>query len=322
MRADRLLSILMLLQVRGRMTAQDLANELEVSVRTIYRDIDALSITGVPIFCERGPGGGCELLESYRTNLTGLTENEVRALFMLSIPAPLGDLGVVNELKSALLKLSAALPEFQRGDEALMRKRIHLDSMSWEQTNESIPCLGAIQSALWQNRRLKLIFHSSFDTHLEMIVDPFGLVAKTNIWYLVCKRRDHMRVLRVARIVEAYALNETFPQPKHFDLTVFWDNWCADVENNRPHFEVTLRVSPELIPHLPHQFGDDIQDVITQSETDEDSGWKTITLTFKNLTSAREQILNYGCAMEVLAPIALRRSIIDYAEQIRQIYKL
>src|SRR5512136_703550 len=136
MRADRLLSLLMLLQARGRMTAQELAAELEVSERTIYRDINALSASGVPVYAESGPGGGCALLDSYRTNLTGLDQDEVRALFMLSIPAPLDQLGVSQELRTALLKLSAALPDTRRGDEERTRQRIHLDSTWWFQPEE------------------------------------------------------------------------------------------------------------------------------------------------------------------------------------------
>ena len=141
MRADRLLSLLMLLQARGRMTAQELAAELEVSERTIYRDINALSASGVPVYAESGPGGGCALLDSYRTNLTGLTADEARALFMLNIPAALDQLGVTQELKAALLKLSAALPEARRRDEERIRQRIHLDSTWWFQAEEPLPHL-------------------------------------------------------------------------------------------------------------------------------------------------------------------------------------
>ena len=141
MRADRLLSILMLLQARGRMTAQELAEDLEVSVRTIYRDIDALSVAGIPIYTERGPGGGCALLDSYRTTLTGLTRHEVRALFMLSIPAPLAELGVGQDLRAALLKLSAALPVAHRQDEERVRQRIHLDAVDWFHAREPVPYL-------------------------------------------------------------------------------------------------------------------------------------------------------------------------------------
>src|SRR5512147_2861952 len=153
MRADRLLSLLMLLQARGRMTAQELARELEVSERTIYRDINALSASGVPVYAESGPGGGCALLDSYRTNLTGLTADEARALFMLSIPAPLDQLGVGQELRAALLKLSAALPSSRRPDEERARQRIHIDSLAWFQGEDPVPHLHTLQQAVWQDRR-------------------------------------------------------------------------------------------------------------------------------------------------------------------------
>src|SRR5512136_1200151 len=155
MRADRLLSLLMLLQTRGRMTAQALARELEVSERTIYRDIDALSATGVPVYADRGPNGGCSLLDNYRTTLTGLTPDEVRALFMISIPAPLDALGVSPELKTARLKLLAALPGARRQDERLARERIYLDSTWWSLPDEPAPHLQALHQAVWQSQRLR-----------------------------------------------------------------------------------------------------------------------------------------------------------------------
>ena len=162
MRADRLLSILMLLQARGRLTAGELARELEVSERTIYRDVDALSASGVPIYGDRGPDGGYALLDSYRTSLTGLTEREVRALFMLSIPAPLADLGVDGELRTALHKLAAALPDARRGDEERVRRRIHLDAVWWSREHEPVPYLAAIHEAVWQDRRLSIRYRQAF----------------------------------------------------------------------------------------------------------------------------------------------------------------
>ena len=150
MRADRLLSLLMLLQTRGQMTARELAEELEVSERTIYRDIDALSAAGVPVYAVRGPGGGCALMDGYRTDLTGLTRDEVRALFMLSVPAPLADLGLSRELRAALRKLSAALPVTRRADERRMRERVHLDSVWWYQQEEPVPYLRTIQEKVAQ----------------------------------------------------------------------------------------------------------------------------------------------------------------------------
>ncbi len=158
MRADRLLSILLLLQARGRMTARELAERLEVSERTIYRDLDALSSAGVPIYAERGPGGGCELLDGYQTKLNGLTEMEVRALFLLSVSGPLVDLGLGKALEDALLKLSTALPASYRSNAELVRQRIHLDTAPSYSSEMKAPHLHIIQDALWQDRKLHLTY--------------------------------------------------------------------------------------------------------------------------------------------------------------------
>ncbi|MEJ2736004.1 MAG: WYL domain-containing protein [Anaerolineae bacterium] len=242
MRADRLLSILMLLQTRGQMTAQQLSEEVEVSVRTIYRDLDALSAAGVPVYAERGPGGGCALLDSYRTTLTGLTQDEVHALFMLSIPAPLAELGVDQELRAALLKLAAALPDARRHDEVRARQRIHLDSEGWFETKEPVPHLQTIQQALWQDHRLHITYRLPREAQAGWLIEPYGLVAKGNTWHLVCVRDGHMRVYRVSRVLDAAVMPETFERPASFNLAAFWRDWCAQVEENRPHYPVTVRV--------------------------------------------------------------------------------
>ncbi len=320
MRADRLLSILLLLQARGRMTAQELAEDLEVSVRTIYRDMDALSAAGVPVYGERGPGGGCALLDSYRTTLTGLTQDEVRALFMLSIPAPLAELGVDQELKAALLKLSAALPTTRRPDEERARQRIHLDSEGWFETREAVPHLQTIHRALWQDRRLHLTYHLPFETQAEWLVEPYGLVAKADLWYLVCARDGHIRVYRVSQVLDARLLDETFVRPADFDLVAFWQAWCAKIEENRPYYPVRVRVSPELAPWLSQLFGKPIGKEAAQTRASDAEGWIPLTLPFETLEDARRRILSLGGAVEVLEPPALRNSVLDFATQIVGLY--
>ena len=190
MRADRLLSILMILQTRGKVTALALAEELEVSERTIYRDVEALSGAGVPLYAERGPGGGIALLEEYRTNLTGLNSDEARALFMLSIPSPLLQLGVGPDLTAAMFKLSAALPESRRREQQAARQRIHLDAAWWGQSGLPGPHLGVVQQAVWQDRRLRIVTRTLFGAEIELNVDPLGLVAKASEWYLVARREN------------------------------------------------------------------------------------------------------------------------------------
>jgi predicted DNA-binding transcriptional regulator YafY len=322
MRADRLLSLLILLQTRGSQTAEQLAGELEVSVRTIYRDLQALSAAGVPVYAERGPGGGCSLLEGYRTNLTGLTPQEARALFMLSIPAPLDQLGVTQELKAALLKLSAALPASGRSEEESSRQRIHLDSSWWFQAEEAIPCLSTIQQALWQDRKLRLAYRADFGTQVQQIVAPYGLVAKASIWYLVYAHpAGDVRALQVARVVEAEILDQAFERPADFNLAEFWNSWCAEFEDSRIRYWVKARVAPGLVERLPNYFGDGIHELIAQARPADGDGWITLTLPFESLNAARTRILGFGRAIEVLEPEALRKSVIDFAAQITDFYR-
>lgn len=322
MRADRLLSILMLLQTRDQMTAQVLADELEVSVRTVYRDIDALSMAGIPVYAERGPGGGCALLDNYRTTLTGLKEDEVRALFMLSIPAPLADLGLDDEFKGALRKLIAALPAQLSADQALVRQRIHLDFAQWSPTVERVPHLQTLHQAVWEDRRVHLTYRRSFPLADEAdgCIEPYGLVAKAGTWYVIAAHLGHVNPYRVSRITHAALTDEHFDRPAEFDLVAYWRQWCQTTEHNRPSYPVRLRVSPDLLPLLPIYFGDQVLDQIVQTDPPDAEGWVTLTLTFEYLETARHRILGLGRAVEVLAPEALRLSVIDFAQQIVDFY--
>lgn len=320
MRADRLLSLLMLLQTRGRMTARALAKELEVSERTIYRDIDALSIAGVPVYGEAGREGGFALLDHYRTQLTGLNEGEVRALFMLSIPAPLAELGVDQELKTALLKLAAALPGASRSEQERVRQRFHLDSTWWRQGEAPVPHLQTVHQAVWQDRRLSITFRPLLNVEIEQCVDPYGLVAKAGVWYLVCARKGQLRVHRVADLLSARVADDPFERPKGFDLVAFWNTWCAQREQSDINFPVLVRVAPGFIPYLPVYFGNRLRPRIDQAGPPDAEGWIRLELSFESLEQARDRLLGFGRGIEVLAPRALRRSILDYAKQIEALY--
>jgi predicted DNA-binding transcriptional regulator YafY len=320
MRADRLLSILLLLQARGQMTAQELAGELEVSERTIYRDMDALSIAGVPVYGTCGPEGGYALLDSYRTNLTGLTEGEVRALSMLSIPEPLADLGVSQDLRAALLKVSAALPDSRRRDEAKARQCFHLDSTWWRQGEEWAPHLQTVHEAVWQNRKLHVIYHPPFAAEIERLVAPYGLVAKAGVWYLVCARNDALHVHRVSNLLEVSMSDESFERPAGFDLAAFWEKWCAEYEALLSDFTATVRVAPSVIPELPRYFGNHIHTKIAQAGPPDAEGWIRLGLTFESFEAARDRILGFGGGVEVLEPRALHRSVLDHAQQIVTLY--
>lgn len=320
MRADRLLSLLMLLQTHGRMSAKALAERLEVSERTIHRDIDALSAAGVPVYGEAGRAGGFDLLDSYKTTLTGLNEKEVRALFMLSIPAPLSDLGLSDDLQTALLKLSAALPDAYRQDEADVRQRFHLDSTWWHQLEEPIPFLGIIESAVWSDRRLKIRYRLLFALEMERVVEPYGLVAKAGVWYLVYAGGGRVRAYGVADLLDAQLTDESFERPQDFDLGAFWKRWCAEREGSRSDYPVTVRAAERLIPELLHIFGNRVREKIAQAGPVDAEGWITLELSFESPPAARSRLLGFGNAIEVLEPLALRRSIEDYAKQIVKLY--
>ncbi len=205
MRADRLIAVVLLLQARGRMTAPDLAARLGVSVRTIYRDLDALSTAGVPVYADRGAGGGISLPDGYRLDLTALNREEASALFLSTMPGPLADLGGGHILEAALRKVSAALPAGARHEAEQARQRLHLDPAEWWQTHEPVPHLRVVQEAVWQDRRLRLRYRRRDGSSASRLVDPCGLVAKTGVWYLVAAAvatgdSGDLRVFRVSRV--------------------------------------------------------------------------------------------------------------------------
>jgi predicted DNA-binding transcriptional regulator YafY len=304
------------------LTAGQLAEEFGVSVRTIYRDIDALCIVGIPIYGDRGPDGGYSLLESYRTNLTGLHEDEVRALFMLDIPPQLVELGVGQALKSALLKLSASLPETHRSSEKGVRGRFHLDTVWWFQGGESTSHLHTIYKAVWDNRKLMISYHPEpgIPIELNQQIDPYGLVAKAGVWYVVYPRKGRINAIRLSRLLDVRILDATFERPGDFDLAASWEVWSAEYEFNRPLLLVKARIATHFLSQLPRYFG---ETVIIEGEEGSShvDGWMTLTLPFETFEDARNRLLGFGGAVEVLEPEALRLSIADYAAKITALYK-
>ena len=321
MRADRLISIVMLLQTHEKMTADELSQELEVSTRTIYRDVTALNIAGIPIYTDRGPGGGISLIESYRTTLTGMSEAEVRALFTLSIPQSLVELGIGNTLKSALLKLSAALPPGRQATQIYTQQRIYLDSTSWNEPTKPSAHLGVIHQAVWEDKLVRLIYRGSFDTQLEFIIEPLGLVAKMNVWHLLARDKGHVRVFKVANILDVKILDQKFSRQADFDLVKFWKEWCTSTQNQRARFCTRLRVAPALLKNLHYHLGEAVKFSPADSVLVDDRGWSEVSIQYENFFEARESILNFGRAAEVLEPEALRLSVIDFAQQVVDFYQ-
>ena len=211
------------------MTAQALAEHLEVSERTIYRDIEALSFAGIPLYTERGPGGGCELLDGYQTRLTGLTTPEVRALFLLSISTSLADLGLDQALEDALLKLSAALPAASRENATQVRQRILMDTTRPTHARLMISHLERIQEAIWHDYTLCLTYQGNH----RRFIDPYGLVSQRGTWHLVGASAGTMHVVRVTQIQAAELTDQHFTRPTEFDLATYWAE-RASLTNHSP----------------------------------------------------------------------------------------
>ena len=301
MRADRLLALMMLLQREGQLTAEELSRELAVSPRTIYRDVDVLSGAGVPIYANGGPGGGYALLDSYRTTLTGLNEAEVKALFMLTIPGPLADLGLNRELQASILKLTSALPTPQQAQAQFARQRLHVDPRRWFSQGGTTPWLGILQEAIWQDRRVRLLTQRSDVSWRERIIEPYSLVSKANHWYLVGQTEAGMRVFRVSRLENVSLLVETFDRPVNFNLLTFWDEWVADFENNRPRFPVTLRLRAQILPTLEAMLGPG-----EPLDEKNEPGWLQCQFQFEGESEAQYILPGFGADVEVLAPKSLR----------------
>jgi predicted DNA-binding transcriptional regulator YafY len=319
-RAERLVSIVLLLQTRGRMTALDLAQRLDVSERTIYRDMGALSLAGVPVFAERGPGGGCGLVEGYRTNLTGMNEAEVRTLLLASAPSPLADLGLGGALEAALLKLLAALPASQRATAERMRERVYLDAASWGHSGEVEPYLSALHTAVWNERRVRLTYRKSNGDRVERVVDPLGLVAKASVWYLVAAEAERTRVYKVSRVLDLVELDEPCARPEGFDLAQYWTESSNRFKATWGSYAATFRASPDLVAALPQMYGDSAYALLERAGPPDDAGWVTLTMLFDTLESALGHMLSFGASAEVLDPLELRARVIALARDVTAFY--
>jgi predicted DNA-binding transcriptional regulator YafY len=300
----------MLLQTKGQMTAQDLANKLEVSTRTIYRDLDA----------ERGPQGGCSLMESYRTNLTGLNENEVRALFMFTVPGLMADLGAAKASEAAMLKLTASLPApFQR-DAERVRQRIHLDTAVFFQQEEPIPYLHLVQDAIWQEHRLRMTYRRSDGNWVKRLVDPYGLVAKANIWYMVAASFNAIFTFRISRIQDASLTESHFERPLDFDLQNYWENWLTRLEENRTRYDVTITVPPTNTTLMVEVFGEGMYHLITEESKPLDNGRLQLTIPFASPEDACRKLLGLGTAVTVIDPPELIQHLVQTARAIVEGY--
>jgi predicted DNA-binding transcriptional regulator YafY len=308
---------MMLLQNRGKLRAEELASELEVSARTIYRDIDALSNAGVPVYADGGPGGGYSLLEGYRTELTGLSREESEALLLLSLPGTLTDLSIGKKLRTAVLKVISSGPPDLGQSEARLRQRLFLDPVSWFSLADEPRFLDEIQSCAWRDQKALMEYHDKKNAKSGREVCPYALVAKAAIWYLVADTSKGMRVFRLSRIARFTPLDERFERSNDFDLRAFWEQWSGTFIESLHGYHATIRVAPE---------GERVvADVLAGADealrsAREISGWKSIPVTFANEREALWQILQLGTLVAVTDPPSLREAVRDAALRIASLY--
>ncbi|MEO7019720.1 MAG: YafY family protein [Ktedonobacteraceae bacterium] len=318
MRADRLLSIMLLLQVHRRITARELAKRLEVSERTIYRDMEALSTAGVPVTAERGTGGGLVLSETFRTNLTGLNVLEIQALFLSRPMHVLSDLGLHQASEAALIKLQAVLPSLSRYNAEYVRQRIHVDVAGWQRPGEErLVFLPLLQEAIWQERKVSLGYQRE-DKPVARVVDPLGLVAKGRIWYLVAAIDGQTRTYRISRIQEANILAEPCTRPPNFDLASYWLESSADFVAHIPRTIVNVRITQNALLRVLHA-GRFIQ--VEQISPPDNAGWVTARITFEIKDEACGYLLSFGTEMEILEPLELREQVISLAQNVLAFYE-
>jgi predicted DNA-binding transcriptional regulator YafY len=310
MRASRLVQLLLFLQTRGRTTAAVLAGELEVSERTIHRDVDALSAAGVPIYAERGPHGGIQLIDGYRTRLTGLTGDEAEALFLSGLPGPAAELGLGTVVAAARLKILAALPSELRVRASRLVERFHLDAAGWFHASEEVPHLAALADAVWESRRLKITYGRG-DREIERSLEPLGLVLKAGVWYLVASSEGGVRTYRVSRIRSVVSTQEPVARPADFDLAAYWAESISAYEREAPRITVTIRLDPAVMGVLADAVGGQ---AVRQAETipaDDPDGWVHLRVTADWPEEVPARLIGLGGRAEILDPPEVRdRAII------------
>jgi predicted DNA-binding transcriptional regulator YafY len=322
-RASRLLSILLLLHTRGRVSAQQLADELEVSLRTVYRDIEALGAAGIPVYATRGRAGGFQLLDGYRTRLTGLTADEAEALFLTGLPGAAADLGLGSVLAATQLKLLAALPPPLRERAARIRETFYLDAPGWLRETDAPPFLATLAEAAWSTCRVAVRYERSNRAVVERVLEPLGLVLKAGTWYLVARACDGPqapRTYRVSRVLGAALLDETFERPDGFVLERHWAEYQADYTERVYRETATVRVDAAgrallfLLGTVPSRRA---HEAMGRPDAD---GWATTTVPIESVRHAQHALMQLGEHVEVLAPAQLRAAIRDSAQALVRRY--
>ncbi|WP_091611313.1 helix-turn-helix transcriptional regulator [Micromonospora mirobrigensis] len=321
MRAARLISLLLLLQSRETMTAAELARELEVSERTVYRDVLALHAAGIPVYADRGRAGGYRLVGGYRTRLTGLTRDEAEALFLSGLPGPAGEMGLADAVASAELKVLAALPPSLRDAPARAGQRFHLDVPGWFRESTPPPWLTELARAVWRDRVVWLRYRRG-EREVERRVEPYGLVLKNGVWYLVGRVGDAVRTYRVDRVVGVEAGGETFVRDEGFDLAAYWREQAEGFLRGMLRERVTVRLSPAGLRALrwtaeaPFAYAE----AVAAAGEPDGQGWVVTRLPVESVPVAYDVLLALGPEVEVLEPPELRARFAEAARRSAALY--
>jgi predicted DNA-binding transcriptional regulator YafY len=326
-RADRLVSLALLLQARGRMSAHALAGELEVSVRTIYRDIAALNAAGIPVMAEPGRGGGCRLIEGYRFPLRGLSADEAEALLLLGVPAAVAELGLADALAAAHRKVSTSAGLGASDGTSL----VHLDLPRWFHGTEPVPHLRTLAEAVRLGRGLLLGYRrdgsdpATRGPEKTREVGPLGLVNKAGIWYLVARRLGNgaphaasgdPAVFRVGRVTSARPLAAAVVRPDGFDLAAFWERWSAAFVTSRSQVEVRVRATATALAIFPYVFGDAGRRAAAAAGPPDSDGLREVMLTFEEERVAAHRLAGFGGEVVVMSPETVRKEIIAAAREL------
>ena len=303
MKGDRLLSALLLLQAHRRMTGRALADRLEVSMRTVHRDMEALSAAGVPVYALRGAQGGWQLDDDWRTQVPGLDEAELRALLM-SQPRVTGDLRLAAAAESALGKLMASLPAAMRERAASIRQRLYVDPAGWRGAVDNLAMLPVVQDAVARDRKLSMRYWKAKGELVERTVDPLGLVAKGARWYLFARTPQGFRTYRVSRIEEAKLLDQASERPPNFDLAAAWKASTEQFREEQSRYDATLRLEPDAAEWMKMW-----QIVLPAKEAEQRGDRVTMKVRFHHEEEACFVVLGLGRRVEVVAPASLRSRV-------------
>jgi predicted DNA-binding transcriptional regulator YafY len=312
MRADRLLSIIMLLQIRGRLTTHQLAEELGVSRRTILRDVEALSIAGVPVYTEGGHGGGIALDENYRTTLTGLQDREVRALFVASHTQVLDEVGLGEAAQSTLLKLLAVLPTSQQPSVDHIRQRLLIDSAWWWRDAQPPPFWDQLQQAVYDDRCIQAVYERPNGETIERVLEPYSLIAKSSLWYLLAQYQGELHTYRVARFHRLTLLDTRFQRRQDFDLTTYWRTHLQEFKETVSEYRFTLRVQPDRLSFIRRLVPGRYQ----VDEAPDTEGWLTVRFDLESMDFARMLVFGLGGQAEIVEPPELKEAVLNTAHEI------